>query len=40
MYYRIVNHLDTHTEIWGAVVFGVLAVAACAALAAALNGVL
>ncbi len=40
MYYRIVNHLDTYAEIWGAVVFGVLAVASCAALAAALNGIL
>ncbi len=40
MYLRIVNPLDTNAEVWGAVVFGVLALASCAALAAAFNGIL
>ena len=36
----IMNHIDNHAEIWGAVIFGVLAIASCAALAAAFNGIL
>lgn len=37
---HLYNFIDNHGELWGAVVFGVLAVAACVALAAALNGVM
>ena len=40
MYLRIVNHLDMNAEIWGAVVFGILAIASCVALAGAFNGIL
>lgn len=37
---RIYNFFDNYGEIWGAVVFGVLTIAACVAMAAALNGAL
>jgi hypothetical protein len=37
---HIYNFFDNHGEVWGAVVFGVLAIAACVAMAAALNGAL
>ena len=37
---RIINYFDDHMEVWGAIAFGVLAFAACVALAAAINGVL
>lgn len=35
---HIYNFLDNHGEISGAVVFGLLTIAACVAMAAALNG--
>ncbi len=35
---RIFNYFDNHMEFWGAVVFGVLVITACVAMAAALNG--
>jgi len=35
---HIYNFFDNHMEVWGAVVFGLLAIAACVAMAAALNG--
>ncbi len=37
---HIYNFFDNHMEAWGAVAFGVLTVAACIALAMALNGAL
>jgi len=37
---HIYNFLDNHMEVSGAVVFGILALGACVALAAAINGVL
>lgn len=36
----IYNFLDNHMEVSGAVVFGILALCACVAIAAALNGLL
>jgi hypothetical protein len=35
---HIYNFFDNHMEVSGAVVFGLLAIGACIALAAALNG--
>jgi hypothetical protein len=35
---HLYNFFDNHGEVWGAVVFGLLTVAACIAMAAALNG--
>lgn len=37
---HIYNFFDNYGEISGAIVFGVLAIAACVAMAAALSGVL
>ena len=37
---RIFNYFDNHMEFWGAVVFGIVAITACVAMAAALNGAL
>jgi hypothetical protein len=36
----IYDYFDNYMEVWAAVVFGVLAVGACIAVAAALNGVM
>jgi hypothetical protein len=35
---RIYNFFDNHMEVWGAIFFGVLAIGACVAMAAALSG--
>lgn len=35
---HIYDYLDNHMEAWGAILFGVLAIGGCIALAAALNG--
>jgi hypothetical protein len=35
---HIYNFFENHGEVWGAVFFGVLAIGACVAMAAALNG--
>jgi hypothetical protein len=35
---HIYNFFDNYGEVWGAVVFGVLTIAACIAVAAALTG--
>jgi hypothetical protein len=35
---HIYNCFDNYGEVWGAVVFGVLTIAACVAVAAALTG--
>jgi hypothetical protein len=35
---HIYDFFDNHMEVWGAVVFGVVAVVACIAVAAALSG--
>lgn len=35
---HIYDFFDNHMEVWGAVVFGIVAVAACIAVAAALSG--
>ncbi len=37
---RIFHHFDDYTEVWGAIVFGILAVMSCAAMAWACNGIL
>ncbi len=37
---HIYDFFDNHMETWGAVLFGIFAVAACVAVAAALNGML
>lgn len=37
---HIYNFFDNHMEISGAIVFGILAIGACVAMAAALNGAL
>ncbi len=37
---HIYDYFDNHMEVIGAVVFGVLAIGACIALAAALNGIM
>lgn len=35
---HIYDYLDNHMEVWGAVIFGVLAIVGCIALAVALIG--
>ena len=37
---RIFHHFDDYTEVWGAIVFGILAIMSCAAMAWACNGIL
>jgi hypothetical protein len=37
---HIYNFFDNHMEAWGAVVFGIFAIIACVAMAAAINGAL
>ncbi len=31
--YRIFHHFDDYMEVWGAIVFGILAIMSCAAMA-------
>ena len=35
---HIYNFFENHGEVWGAIFFGLLAIGACVAMAAALNG--